>query len=83
MRGKNVTYYRRGSVDDTTPTHMIEVAIEATGHQCPACGLPNLLYVGDDGLHLCCFRTASATGSDPRGPNTAGDGNASQEVCAA
>lgn len=83
MRGKTATYYGGGSVGDTTPTHLIEVTIEAPGYQWPACGLPHLLYMEDDGLHLCCFHTASATGSDPHGPNTAGDGNASQEVCAA
>ena len=83
MRGKTTIHYGGGSIDDTTPTHLIEVTIEASGYQWSACGLPHLLYMGDDGLHLCCFHTASATGPDPRGPNTAGDGNASQEVCTA
>ena len=83
MRDKTAIYYGGGSVGDTTPTHLIEVTIEVTGHQCPVCGLPHLLYMGDDGLHLCCFHTASATGAAPRSPNAAGDGSTSQEVCAA
>lgn len=47
MRDKTATYYGGGSVGDTTPTHLIEVTIEVTGHQCPVCGLPHLLYMGE------------------------------------
>lgn len=33
MRGKTTIYYGGGSIDDTTPTHLIEVTIEASGYQ--------------------------------------------------
>lgn len=60
MRGRTVTYYGRTFVQDATATRLAESMIEATGYWCPVCGLPRAPYEGDDGVHPCCYQSASA-----------------------